>query len=215
MERRQAIKNLGLSFGAFIATPTAISVLQSCGGPSIEQWTPAFFSDEQGKLLRKLLDGILPAVDDFPSATGANVHVFIDKYIDEVMPLEDHSGIAVDLDKLGETLLASAEESDYEDLTDEHVNEFLNGNLKKTEEELQAMDEKMGELFSSGTEPKDFPDDLRSSMLLQNMRSMAIWAYKFDKNVGENVLAYDPVPTKYIGCGDLVELSGGRAWAES
>ena len=87
MERRKAIKNIGLSFGAFVATPTALSVLQSCG-PAMEPCAPAFLSEDNGKLLRKLVDGILPGVDDLPSGTGANVHVFIDKYLDEVMPLE-------------------------------------------------------------------------------------------------------------------------------
>ena len=31
MNRRQALKNLGLGGGALVATPTIISLLQSCG----------------------------------------------------------------------------------------------------------------------------------------------------------------------------------------
>lgn len=213
MERRQAIKNLGLSFGAFVATPTALSLLQSCG-PSMEPWTPVFLSEDQGKLLRKVVDGILPGVDDYPSATGANVHVFIDKYLDEVMPLEDRASIGEGLDGLLAKVLAFAEEDDMASVTQEKMDAFLNENLKKSQEDLDAMNELVGELFGSGTDPKDFPDDIKSSMLLQNIREFSIWAYKNNENVCENIMAYDPIPGTYVGCGDLQELSGGKAWPE-
>ena len=48
MERRDAIKNIGLTFGAVIATPGMLSLLQSCG-PNEMPWTPTFFTEEEGK----------------------------------------------------------------------------------------------------------------------------------------------------------------------
>ena len=45
-------------------------------------------------------------------------------------------------------------------------------------------------------------------------RGMVIDAYKSSEYVGENVLAYLPVPGEYIACDDLDTLTGGVAWAE-
>ncbi|MEJ2163444.1 MAG: gluconate 2-dehydrogenase subunit 3 family protein, partial [Robiginitalea sp.] len=38
-------------------------------------------------------------------------------------------------------------------------------------------------------------------------------AYKTTEYIGEEILAYLPVPGEYIGCGDLDELTGGKAWS--
>ena len=213
MERREAIKNLGVSFGAFVATPTALSFLQSCG-PTMEAWTPTFLSEDQGKMLRKVVDGILPGVDDMPSATAANVHVFIDKFLDEVMAIEDRDNVMNSLEALYSDLLATAEAEDYEDVSAEQVNAYLDSNLKKSEEELEAFQKKVGELYQAETKPADFPDDVKVGSVLGNIRDMCIWAYKNNENVGKNVLAYDPIPGDYIGCADLQEISGGKIWAE-
>jgi len=43
---------------------------------------------------------------------------------------------------------------------------------------------------------------------------MTISAYKGSEYIGENVLAYLPVPGEYIACDDLQTLTGGKAWSE-
>ncbi len=45
------------------------------------------------------------------------------------------------------------------------------------------------------------------------IRDLTIWAYKCNEYVGEQVLAYLPVPGQYVSCGDVQELTGGRAWS--
>ena len=50
------------------------------------------------------------------------------------------------------------------------------------------------------------------SELLKNIKSDTIWAYKISEFVGENVLAYDPIPGVAY-CGDLQELTGGKSWS--
>ncbi len=213
MERRDAIKNIGWSFGAFIATPTALGFLQSCG-PSMEPWTPSFLSDIHGQVLRKVVDGIIPGIDDLPSATNANVHVFIDKYLDMVMPLEDRDSMVKGLDTLMARLLEDAGEDSVEDISSEQIDSFLSNNLSQSPEQQDAFDKRVGDLFESGAEPDDFPDDIKVGMLLSSLRGFSVWAYKNSEIVGKNILAYDPVPGEYIGCGDLQELSGGRVWSE-
>ena len=47
MNRRQALKNLGLGGGALVATPTIISLLQSCGSGQVS--APSFLTASQAK----------------------------------------------------------------------------------------------------------------------------------------------------------------------
>ena len=61
MERRSALKNMGLAFGYAVATPTLLSLLQSCKDkPAFAEWTPSFLSKEHGYALAQTLDVILP-----------------------------------------------------------------------------------------------------------------------------------------------------------
>ena len=81
MKRREALKNLGLATGFVVASPSIISLLQSCTAEA-KTWTPVFLSVEEGVVLANLVDIILPKTD-IPSATEVNVPQFIDKYIHE------------------------------------------------------------------------------------------------------------------------------------
>ncbi len=83
MDRRIALKNMGLALGYTVATPTIISLMQSCAQDTAPQWTPAFFSPEEGVVLMQLADLILPKTDT-PSATEVGVHRFLDRYVSEV-----------------------------------------------------------------------------------------------------------------------------------
>ncbi len=56
-------------------------------------------------------------------------------------------------------------------------------------------------------------DEVVSYSFAKNLRDMTIWGYKTSEYIGEEVLAYLPVPGEYIGCGDLNELTGGKDWS--
>ena len=48
---------------------------------------------------------------------------------------------------------------------------------------------------------------------LMKIRDQTVWAYKTSKEIGKNVLAYDPIPGQQKGCISLEEATGGRAWS--
>ena len=62
MKRRDALKNIGLSAGFIIATPSVISLLNSCNTDP-NNWRPLFLNKEQNKVLMSLVDVILPKTD--------------------------------------------------------------------------------------------------------------------------------------------------------
>ena len=47
---------------------------------------------------------------------------------------------------------------------------------------------------------------------LKGLRDSTVWAYKTSKEIGEKVLAYDPVPGMQKGCIPLSETNG-KAWS--
>ena len=87
MKRRQALKHIGLSTGFVVATPTLISLLQSCTAEA-DAWQPRFLTVDQGKMVTALVDVFLPRTD-LPSAGDLNIAQFIDGYYQEIVMAEE------------------------------------------------------------------------------------------------------------------------------
>ncbi|MBT8270002.1 MAG: gluconate 2-dehydrogenase subunit 3 family protein [Bacteroidia bacterium] len=197
MKRREALKNIGLGTGFVVVTPGLISLLQSCTD-DVETWTPAFLSVEEGQVLTRLVDTILPK-SDIPSATEVNVPQFIDKFINEVSDDEEQAMIKEGFGNLLGIIksdynekLVKVSDKDYKDLLDKHMR------IKGEDDEERIAN----------------PDSMEptTSEFLNQIKWMTINAYKTTEEIGENVLAYDPVPAAYY-CGDLDELTGGKSWS--
>lgn len=191
MKRREALKHIGLTAGFVIATPSLISLLQSCTSNS-ETWVPQFFSEEQGIIIKNIVDVILPKTDT-PSATEVNVPEFMDTYINEIMDIKDQDRIKVAFDGLI-TLI----KTDYND----NLSKVTEDNYKHLLDNYMLLDQP----------PTPETEPMTTSVLLNQFKWMSINAYKISETVGETVLAYDPVPGSYF-CGDLNELTGGRSWS--
>jgi hypothetical protein len=215
MDRRIALKNMGLALGYTVATPTIISLMQSCAQDTSPQWTPAFFSPGEGSVLMHLVDIILPKTDT-PSATEVNVHKFIDKYMDEVSPENEQEFMKMGMERFVEKALADSGKDSAADLDAGDLEPLLAASLKKKDpEEEKAIFESLmsyNEAIAKG-EPAELDEDVVRYAFSTQLRDGVISAYKNSEYVGEEVLAYLQIPGGYIGCGDLDELSGGRAWS--
>ena len=124
MDRRVALKNMGLALGYTVATPTLLSLVQGCKEVEIVDWTPDFFTKEQGNVLIKLVDIILPKTDT-PSASEVNVHVFIDRFTNEIMEDVQQSLEKLSLDKFIEKSLKDSGKEKAKDLTSEDLEPVL------------------------------------------------------------------------------------------
>jgi len=214
MDRRVALKNMGLALGYTVATPTLLSLVQGCNDVNTVDWKPDFYTEEQGNVLYKLVDIILPKTDT-PSATEMNVHVFIDRFNNEVLEDVQKAMIKVYFEKFIETALQDSGKKKADDLTSEDLEPVFAAALQvKEEDEI-----KNAELTIKNTsaiakgENTATADEVVSYSFSKNLRDMTIWGYKTSEYIGEEVLAYLPVPGEYIGCGDLNELTGGKDWS--
>src|SRR5690606_532829 len=94
----------GLSLGYVVAIPTLISIVQSCKKERELEWTPDFFTPEQGAVLIQLVDIILPKTDT-PSASEVQVHLFIDRLTDQVAEKSKQDFMKMSMDKFIEKAL--------------------------------------------------------------------------------------------------------------
>ena len=216
MERRSALKNIGMVFGYAVATPTILSLAQSCKEKvPYAEWVPNYFEKDKGYALGQMIDAILPKTDT-PSATEANVHVFIDEFAKTVLPKEQQDFMNLLMDKFMGKVLSDSGKEDLADIEGKDFEPALTKYLKKrSDEEEEAQEEAIGaymEAMMKG-ESAELDDEVACYAFAGNVRNLATWGYKSSEYVGEEVLAYLPVPGEYIACGDVNELSGGKAWS--
>ncbi|CAM3406116.1 gluconate 2-dehydrogenase subunit 3 family protein [Zobellia roscoffensis] len=214
MDRRKALKNMGMALGYTVATPTLLSIVQSCKTETVLEWTPDFFSKDQGAVLTKLVDIILPKTDT-PSASETQVNIFIDRFADQVMEKEQQDFLKMSMDRFIEKALKDAGKEKAGDLSSEELEPVLAAALKVTKEDEVKNNlavKQYNEAIAEGKEAL-LDDGISRFAFANNLRGMTIWGYKTSEYVGEKVLAYLPIPGEYIACADTEELTGGKAWS--
>ena len=196
MNRREALKNIGLSVGYTVAAPGILSLLQSCKADK-EPWIPEFLSLEEGVVLENLVDLILPKTEDSPGALDVNVPKFIDlclaKASLEKQQLKFKEGYSQVMNAL------NIPEEGPSKLKTEDYDSLLAKYLKVNKEQIKEFQKNKIDKLIFNT--------------LNYVRSQSIWAYKNTEYIGENVLAYDPIPGPAKGCISVDEATGGKAWS--
>lgn len=214
MDRRKALRNMGLAMGYTVATPTLISIMQSCKSETVLEWTPDFFTKDQGAVLTKLIDIIIPQTDT-PSAAEVQVNLFIDRFVNEVVEKEEQDFLKMTMDRFIDKALKDSGNEMPIDLTAKDLEKTLATALKVTKEERKTMFEEIEtykEALAKGETPK-LDDKVSRFSFCNSLRDLTIWGYKTSEYVGEKVLEYRPLPGVYIPCGDVQELTGGKAWS--
>lgn len=90
--------------GAAVSAPLLSSILSGCSTKeSLSDFKPQFFSNEDFKLVNKLVDVILPKTDS-PSASEVGVDQTIDTIIDQIYREEDQQAYARGFSSLVEYL---------------------------------------------------------------------------------------------------------------
>lgn len=214
MDRRRVLKNMGLSLGYMVATPTLLGIIQSCKSEPTVTWTPVFFTQNEGNVLTKLVDIILPKTDTL-SASEVQVDIFIDKFAQDVMEKEQQDFFKMSMSNFMDKALTDSGKENAEDLTSEDLEPVLASSLKYSKDQQTEMFESINSYTEAIAEGKTstLDDETTRFAFANNLRGMTIWGYKASEYVGEEVLAYLPVPGEYIPCGDMQELTGGKAWS--
>ena len=211
MDRRKALKNIGLGAGILIVGPGTLSLLQSCKNDPNYEWEPVFLTASHGFALKKILDIIIPKTDT-PGASDLNIAQFIDAYMDEVADLDRREKF-----QQSASAFATAFENEYDKKHEEGSDEEFENIVKKY---LKASPAEQEEYVKRNTETQDaqgeeseikIDADAGAYAYLTSVRELGIWAWKNSEEIGENVMWYDPIPGEYIPCGSVDELGNGKA----
>ncbi|MDY8138000.1 gluconate 2-dehydrogenase subunit 3 family protein [Aquimarina sp. 2201CG5-10] len=212
MNRREALKNIGLSASYIAATPSILSILQSCTKEIIPTWTPELLSIDEAKILDRIVDLIIPETENIPGALAVNVPMFIEKFIlhgvEEKEEIEKFKKSAtIVLRELG-----VSEEKKVDKITIEEYDTLLTKYLRSSKEQQLEYTEEMQDVKTS----EDMDSISKDAIIfnyLSSVRGLSIWGFKTSQEIGKNVLAYAPVPGEQIGCDSLEKLTGGKAWS--
>ena len=198
MNRREALQKLGLSFGVIIASPVLFHA--SCSKKS----TTYFFNELELQLLIEASDVIIPGTDELPKASDVGVAEYIDHFVADIVEDDEQKRLklfmqqflnAINPDKPVEYWVEQSFSSEWE-----------------TKEAWRNEIEAYEKAQLNGVEMA-VSDDVAIFAVLTNLHSLMIRAYRGSELVGEQILAYDPVPGQQIGCIDLDTATGGRIWS--
>ena len=212
MNRRKAIKNLGLSLGSISLTPAVLSLLQSCQNDL--DWKPVFFDSNQIKFISEITNLIIPSSDEVPGSNELNLIRFIDLYISNVRNNDDQIFIKSSLDSFIENYYNKSNKNSLTNYDIEELDEILKYYFKSdvSKQELWSSDfNKIKNSVLDGSIESSSNDAL-SFYFLKTIRDLTITAFKGSEYIGKNILVFRPVPGQQKGCVDLLETTNGRAW---
>ncbi len=186
MDRRKALKGIGIGVASTVYSGSILSLLQSCKQEAALnlEWTPTFLDTNQAYLVKEALAIILPETDT-PGALSLGIPQFIDKYLDQVSSDEERNHFTQQANKFQKQIELNSSKK---------IGEL-------TKEDFQAIIEKNFD----GTENRD-----NAYEFLSILRGQAVRAWKNSELIGENVLWYDPIPGKWKACRLLNEDGEGR-----
>jgi|TARA_B110000914_G_scaffold33283_1_gene26103 hypothetical protein len=212
MNRRKAIKNLGLSLGTISLTPAVLSLLQSCQNDL--DWNPVFFDSNQIKFISEITNLIIPSSEEVPGSNELNLIRFIDLYISNVKNNDDHIFIQSSLVSFIENYYIKSKKNsliNYEiEELDEILKYFFKSDVSKQELWVSDFNNSKNSILDGSIESSS--NDALSFYFLKTIRDLTITAFKGSEYIGKNILAFRPVPGQQKGCVDLLETTNGRAW---
>jgi hypothetical protein len=211
MERRKALKNIGISLGSMTLTPSLVTVFQSC--QSETDWTPRFFSLDQNKIVSKFLEIIIPETDGIPGASELKLIRYIDAYASFAQE-KNIRGIK-NLDSLISNTLSTTSKSNINKLTSDDCENQLKKYLLAEENQIKQWTILYNEYWSENNTNKEvISEEALAYFSIFTIRNWAISAYRYNNEfIAKNVLDFRPIPGEQKGCVDLQETTGGLVWA--
>ena len=213
MNRRKALKNIGMGFGAITATPAVVGLFQSCQ-TAAPNWTPIHFTQDQFGVVSKLMDIIIPTTT-IPGAIELKLPEFLDGYVDAIINTKGQESLILGLNQYIAIALEEKGDDDAGDLTSEELEVQLSKYLRG-EEAQQKKWSKAASAYKAAVQKDSaasIPKEALAYEFAVQLRTMTITAFKTNEYIGENVMAYVPIPGEQKGCVDLMEATGGKAYS--
>ena len=152
-----------------------MGVMSGCKAEPTLDWTPSFFTTQEGSIMEQMVDRIIPTTDT-PGAIDVGVHTFIDRMMADFYEEEKKLAFQAAIQKVDEDAKADFGKK-FTALSDEQKDELL----KKYDQAA----------YTKTTGEDHF---------FKTMKELTILGYFTSEQVGEQVMSYDPIPDTYDGC---------------
>lgn len=201
MNRRKALKNLGLSFGAIAVTPSVIAMMQSCTSSSRVQ--PKVFSHTQFKHVEKILHHILPQTEDgIPGASELRLVEFVDNYLYGVVDDKEIDLLRLCLDSFIQEIDPSDDPQTFD--------RFLSNYFKASKKDEESWNAELNAVADEILHPEKLSAASKSYLALTSLRELAIYAFRINRVIVTEHLHHVPIPGEQKGCISLSEATGGK-----
>ena len=214
MDRRKALKTIGYGAGAITVTPAVVGLFHSCQNNS-SSFVPEYFNKNQFTILSQLMELILPETD-IPGAISLKLPEFLDGYIQTIYSDEVKKKISNGLNSFIDVALFDSDKIKANKLTNEDLDFQLAKYLKADNDQKNSWRKQDSDyqkaLKNKSNSPK-LPSEALAYDFANQLRSLSITAFRTNEYIGENVLAYAPIPGEQRGCVDLMETTGGKIWS--
>lgn len=189
MNRRDAIRQGALYIGGtMISASVASTILAGCKSDPKIVWQPDALSMEQGKLLTKAVDLIIPTTDT-PGAVDAAVPQMIDQFIaKKVLKQEEIDALKNGLEQMNKDAQAK-HSKDFADLNDAAAFAMLQG-------------------YDEAAHGKNAVED----HFFSSLKYLTVFGFGTSELGATQHLSYNQIPGNYDGCISLEE-AGGVTWA--
>ncbi len=191
MDRREALRRTALLMGGIISAPTILGILNGCAAKPTIDWEPLFFTEEQGLLISRLTEIIIPKTDT-PGAKEVGVPAFIDLMVKDVFPPKERDQFVNQLEAFNDEA-----EKEYGD-------RFMALNNEK---QLACFKKHHDAAITSQRSPES------EKPFILKVKELTVAGF-FTSEIGATqVLQYEAVPGAYHGCVPLAEAGNGKTWA--
>ena len=158
MNRRNAMKSLGLLAGNAMFPAVLAGFLQRCQSPPTEPYRPQFFSADEHRWVRTILDIILPRTET-ASATETHTDEFLDQAFFHCLDAEQQKKMRAGLKMLIPQLQAASKEAHLEILNDVDLAMFVADSVRKLDNDTRSALERLNKII----------DDPKSRKLLDKI----------------------------------------------
>jgi hypothetical protein len=213
MDRRKALRTIGFGTTAITVTPAVVGILQSCQTQTTT-FTPIHFSKDQFYVLSQLMDLIIPKTD-IPGAIELKLPEFVDGFIDTVFSTQAKKRVSRGLEHFIKVAIEDSGKSSAIRLDSKDLDVQLAKYLKadSSQQKVWQSENNAYQKALKKDNNTEAPSVAIAHAFTVQLRSMTINAFKTSEYIGEEVLAYVPIPGEQKGCVDLMEATGGKAYS--
>ena len=127
MDRRAALKNIGVSFGSITLSSGVLSIIQSCQTNDLN-WTPKFFTAKRIGFMDRMLEIIIPETDT-PGAISLNLSKFIDAHVNKNISSKNQSELNQEIDEFMNFILNNENKNTLNEIDNIKLEKYLSNHL--------------------------------------------------------------------------------------